>query len=81
MLLGAGLGAINGLTIVLTRIPDIVVTLSFFFIWEGVALLILSSPGGDVRPFGVDVVGVSMLSAAAFSLEYQSESPAKVSMP
>lgn len=48
LLLGLGLGAINGLTIVITRIPDIVVTLAFFFIWEGLALLLLSSPGGGV---------------------------------
>jgi ribose transport system permease protein len=47
LFMGLGLGAINGLTIVLTRIPDIVVTLAFFFIWEGAALLVLSSPGGD----------------------------------
>jgi ribose transport system permease protein len=47
LLIGAGLGAINGLTIVLTRIPDIVVTLAFYFIWEGAALLVLETPGGD----------------------------------
>lgn len=47
LLMGLGIGAINGLTIVLTRIPDIVVTLAYFFIWEGAALLVLSSPGGD----------------------------------
>lgn len=47
LLIGAGLGAINGLTIVLTRIPDIVVTLAFYFIWEGAALLVLDTPGGD----------------------------------
>jgi ribose transport system permease protein len=47
LLLGAALGVINGVTIVLTRIPDIVVTLSFYFIWEGVALLVLDTPGGD----------------------------------
>jgi len=56
LLLGAGLGAVNGLTVVLTRIPDIVVTLSFFFIWEGVALLILSSPGGDVADWLRDLI-------------------------
>jgi ribose transport system permease protein len=47
LLIGMGLGAINGLTIVLTRIPDIVVTLAFFFILEGAALLVLDTPGGD----------------------------------
>jgi ribose transport system permease protein len=47
LLLGLGLGAINGLTIVITRIPDIVVTLAFYFIWEGAALIVLDTPGGD----------------------------------
>ena len=47
LLMGLGLGAINGLSIVLTRVPDIVVTLAFFFIWEGAALMVLDSPGGS----------------------------------
>jgi ribose transport system permease protein len=47
LLLGAGLGAINGLAIVITRVPDIVVTLAFFFIWEGAALLVMDAPGGS----------------------------------
>jgi ribose transport system permease protein len=56
LLLGMGLGAINGLTIVLTRIPDIVVTLAFYFIWEGIALLVLSSPGGDASRWLQDLI-------------------------
>jgi ribose transport system permease protein len=44
--LGALMGVINGVLIVLTRVPDIVVTLAMLFVWEGVALLILASPGG-----------------------------------
>lgn len=47
LLMGLGLGAINGLSIVLTRVPDIVVTLAFFFIWEGAALMVLDAPGGS----------------------------------
>jgi len=43
---GALLGAINGTLVVLSRVPDIVVTLAMLFVWEGVALLILESPGG-----------------------------------
>jgi ribose transport system permease protein len=46
LLLGIGIGAVNGLAVVLTRVPDIVVTLAFFFIWEGVALIVLEAPGG-----------------------------------
>jgi len=46
LLAGAAMGALNGALIVLTRVPDIVVTLSMLFVWEGVALLILNTPGG-----------------------------------
>jgi len=46
MLLGIVLGAINGTLIVVTRIPDIVVTLAMSFVWGGVALLIMRTPGG-----------------------------------
>jgi ribose transport system permease protein len=37
-------GALNGAIIVLTRVPDIVVTLATSFIWAGVALLVLAKP-------------------------------------
>ncbi len=49
IVLGVGLamGLINGALIVLTRVPDIVVTLAMLFVWEGVALLILETPGGS----------------------------------
>ncbi|MCC5983877.1 MAG: ABC transporter permease [Rhodobacteraceae bacterium] len=46
LLVGLAMGAINGSLIVVTRVPDIVVTLAMLFVWEGVALLILGSPGG-----------------------------------
>jgi len=46
LLVGTGMGAINGGLIVVTRVPDIVVTLAMLFVWEGVALLILDAPGG-----------------------------------
>lgn len=45
--LGLAMGAINGTLIVLTRVPDIVVTLAMLFVWQGVALLILNAPGGS----------------------------------
>ena len=44
--LGVCLGAVNGILIVVTRVPDIVVTLAMLFVFQGVALLILTSPGG-----------------------------------
>jgi len=37
-------GALNGLIIVLTRVPDIVITLATSFIWAGLALLVLAKP-------------------------------------
>lgn len=37
-------GAINGAIIVLTRVPDIVVTLAMSFVWAGFALLVLAKP-------------------------------------
>lgn len=43
---GAAAGALNGLVLVLSRVPDVVVTLATGFIWGGVALLILEQPGG-----------------------------------
>ncbi len=44
--LGIVLGAVNGGLVVLTRVPDIVVTLAMSFVWGGFALLVLSGPGG-----------------------------------
>jgi ribose transport system permease protein len=46
LLLGLGLGAINGVLIVVTRVPDIIVTLAMLFVWQGAALLVLAAPGG-----------------------------------
>ncbi len=43
---GAVAGMINGATVVVSRIPDVVVTLTTGFIWGGVALLIMEKPGG-----------------------------------
>jgi len=47
LLLGLVLGAINGGLVVVTRVPDIVVTLAMAFVWAGCALLVLKTPGGD----------------------------------
>jgi ribose transport system permease protein len=60
--LGAAMGTINGSLIVLTRVPDIVVTLSMLFVWQGVALLILNAPGGGAAPWlrGLIVGGVTL---------------------
>ena len=44
--MGLVLGAINGVLIVVTRVPDIVVTLAMLFVLQGAALLVLEAPGG-----------------------------------
>ncbi len=56
LFLGAAMGAINGTLIVLTRVPDIVVTLAMLFVWEGVALLILKAPGGGAANWLQDMI-------------------------
>ncbi|WP_245473954.1 ABC transporter permease [Mesorhizobium sp. M2A.F.Ca.ET.042.01.1.1] len=44
--MGLVLGALNGILIVVTRVPDIVVTLAMLFVLQGAALLVLGAPGG-----------------------------------
>ncbi len=46
LVVGVAMGAINGALVVVTRVPDIVVTLAMLFVWQGLALLILEAPGG-----------------------------------
>ncbi len=51
MLIGLLIGAINGVLVVISRVPDIVVTLAMLFVWAGVALLVLGTPGGASTPW------------------------------
>ncbi|MBS3651057.1 ABC transporter permease [Pseudaminobacter sp. 19-2017] len=44
--MGFALGAVNGILIVVSRVPDIVVTLATLFMLQGAALLVLGAPGG-----------------------------------
>lgn len=46
--MGLVVGAVNGMLIVVTRVPDIVVTLATLFVLQGAALLVLGAPGGAV---------------------------------
>jgi len=46
LIAGATIGALNGLIVIMSRIPDVVATLTTGFIWGGVALVILEKPGG-----------------------------------
>jgi ribose transport system permease protein len=43
---GVVVGAVNGILVVVSRVPDIVVTLAMLFVWAGAALLVLGTPGG-----------------------------------
>ena len=47
LLIGILIGLVNGGLVVISRVPDIVVTLSMLFVWAGAALLVLPTPGGD----------------------------------
>ncbi|MGH2385411.1 MAG: ABC transporter permease subunit, partial [Candidatus Limnocylindria bacterium] len=40
LLMGVVLGLVNGCLVVVSRVPDIVVTLAMLYVWAGVALLI-----------------------------------------
>lgn len=48
LLMGLVIGLINGALVVYSRVPDIVVTLAMLYVWAGVALLVLGTPGGGV---------------------------------
>ena len=54
--LGLVIGAINGALVVITRVPDIVVTLAMSFVWAGFALLVLRTPGGGSAEWLRDLV-------------------------
>jgi len=56
LILGLALGAVNGATVVVTRVPDIVVTLAMSFVWAGFALLVRSAPGGQASPWLTNLV-------------------------
>lgn len=60
VVLGIVLGAINGSLVVLTRVPDIVVTLAMSFVWAGCALLVLKTPGGGSAKWLKELVAGSL---------------------
>jgi ribose transport system permease protein len=61
LLLGLVLGMVNGGLVVLTRVPDIVVTLAMSFVWAGCALLVLKTPGGSSAQWLRDLILGSLL--------------------
>jgi len=60
LLLGVVVGAINGGLAVVTKVPDIVVTLAMSFVWAGCALLVLKTPGGGSAQWLLDLVTGSL---------------------
>jgi ribose transport system permease protein len=56
LLLGLALGAVNGALVVVTKVPDIVVTLAMSFVWAGSALIVRSAPGGGAAEWLKDLV-------------------------
>lgn len=56
LVVGLAIGTINGALVVLTRVPDIVVTLAMLFVWAGTALLVLGTPGGGSTPWLRDLI-------------------------
>ena len=56
LLLGVVIGTTNGALVVITRVPDIVVTLAMSFVWAGCALLVRSAPGGAASPWLLNLV-------------------------
>ena len=46
LLMGLVIGLVNGVLVVWSRVPDIVVTLAMLYVWAGAALLVLGTPGG-----------------------------------
>jgi ribose transport system permease protein len=69
VLAAALVGALTGLTIVVTKVADIIVTLAMLFVLAGAALWVLTIPGGGVPAryaslITVDTVGTKWLPAA-----------------
>lgn len=53
--LGLALGAVNGALVVMTKVPDIVVTLAMSFVWAGFALIVRPAPGGGASSWLMDL--------------------------
>jgi ribose transport system permease protein len=72
LLVGLVLGAVNGTLVVVTRVPDIVVTLAMGFVWAGCALLVRSAPGGSaagwLKELVIGSIGNEWIPRAAVAL-------------
>lgn len=72
LLLGIFLGAVNGALVVITKVPDIIVTLATSFVFAGFALLVAPRPGGAAPQWLKDLVvgslGSELIAKAAIVL-------------
>lgn len=50
--ISVGAGFVNGILVVWARLPSIIATIAMLFVWQGVALVVLPQPGGNV-PLGL----------------------------
>lgn len=70
--LGLLLGAVNGGLVVITKVPDIVVTLAMSFVWAGFALIVTAAPGGGaaewLKNLTLDSVGNDVIPKAGVVL-------------
>lgn len=60
LLMGLVVGAVNGILIVGSRVPDIIVTLAMSFVWAGAALLVMGTPGGAAADWLKDLISGSI---------------------
>jgi len=74
IVLGLVVGFVNGIVVVLSRVPDIVVTLAMLFVWQGAALLVRASPGGGAADWlkgsVLGDIGVDWIPKAALVLAF-----------
>lgn len=74
IILGLVIGFINGIVVVLSRVPDIVVTLAMLFVWAGAALLVRPAPGGAaadwLKGLVLGDIGVDWIPRAALVLAF-----------
>ena len=72
LVIGLLIGLANGVLVVVSRVPDIVVTLAMLFVWAGAALLVLGTPGGGsvdwLRELITGTLGIELLPRALIVL-------------
>lgn len=68
---GMLVGLLMGVVVVFGKLPDIIVTLAFSYIWHGIALTILPVPGGNLDPAYVKLLnGPNFFSVAVLTVAF-----------